>query len=94
MKNCTQLIRQFFPKRKNLSEVTDEEIQGVMDKLNKHTRKCLGFKTPNQVLFGINQLYQVVFFRAGEFAGVKEQIVGSQVSSFTSQSCCLMRPFR
>jgi IS30 family transposase len=52
--NTNGLIRQFFPKGKDLSEVTDEEIQRVMDKLNNRPRKCLGFKTPNQILFGIN----------------------------------------
>ena len=52
--NTNGLIRQFFPKGKDLSDVTDEEIQRVMDKLNNRPRKCLGFKTPNQVLFGIN----------------------------------------
>jgi len=52
--NTNGLIRQFFPKGKDLSEVTDEEIQSVMDKLNNRPRKCLGFKTPNQVFLGIN----------------------------------------
>lgn len=52
--NTNGLIRQFLPKGKDLSEVTDEEIQQVMDKLNNRPRKCLGFKTPNQVFFGIN----------------------------------------
>ncbi|MCD4688414.1 MAG: IS30 family transposase [Desulfuromonadaceae bacterium] len=52
--NTNGLIRQFFSKGKDLSEVSDEEIQGVMDKLNNRPRKCLGFKTPNQVFFGIN----------------------------------------
>jgi IS30 family transposase len=52
--NTNGLIRQFFPKGKDLSEVTDEEIQRVMDKLNNRPRKCLGFRTPNQILFGIN----------------------------------------
>ena len=52
--NTNGLIRQFFPKGKDLSEVPDEEIQRVMDKLNNRPRKCLGFKTPNQVFFGIN----------------------------------------
>ena len=52
--NTNGLIRQFFPKRKDLSEVTDEEIQRVMDKLNNRPRKCLGFKNPNQVFWGIN----------------------------------------
>ena len=52
--NTNGLIRQFFPKGKGLSEVTDEEIQRVMDKLNNRPRKCLGLKTPNQVFLGIN----------------------------------------
>ena len=52
--NTNGLIRQFFPKGKDLSEVTDNEVQAVMDKLNNRPRKCLGFKTPNQVFLGIN----------------------------------------
>jgi IS30 family transposase len=52
--NTNGLIRQFFPKGEELADVTDEEIQRVMDKLNNRPRKCLGFKTPNQVFFGIN----------------------------------------
>jgi len=52
--NTNGLIRQFFPKRKDLVDVTDAQIQEVMDKLNNRPRKCLGFKTPNQIFFGIN----------------------------------------
>lgn len=52
--NTNGLIRQFFPKGKDLSDVTDVEVQEVMNKLNNRPRKCLGFKTPNQVFFGIS----------------------------------------
>jgi IS30 family transposase len=52
--NTNGLVRQFFPKGMDLTEVTDAEVQKVMDKLNNRPRKCLGFKTPNQVFFGIN----------------------------------------
>lgn len=52
--NTNGLIRQYFPKGKDLSDITDAEIQAVMDKLNNRPRKCLGFKTPNQVFFGID----------------------------------------
>jgi IS30 family transposase len=52
--NTNGLIRHFFSKRKDLSEVTDKEIQRVMDKLNNRRRKCLGFKSLNQVFLGIN----------------------------------------
>ena len=52
--NTNGLIRQYFPKGKDLFEVTDAEVQVVMEKLNNRPRKCLGFKTPNQVFSGIN----------------------------------------
>jgi len=39
---------------KDLSEVTGADIQRVMDKFNNHPRKPLGFKTPNQIFFGID----------------------------------------
>jgi IS30 family transposase len=52
--NTNGLIRQFFPKGKDLVKVSDTQIQTVMDKLNNRPRKCLGFKTPNQIFFGIN----------------------------------------
>jgi IS30 family transposase len=52
--NTNGLLRQYFPKGMDLSEVTDAEVQNAMDKLNNRPRKCLGFKTPNQVFFGIN----------------------------------------
>ncbi len=52
--NTNGLIRQYFPKGQDLSAVTDAEVWAVMEKLNNRPRKCLGFKTPNQVFSGIN----------------------------------------
>ena len=43
------MIRRFFPKGTNFDEVTDEEIQKVVDYLNNRPRKILGYKTPKQV---------------------------------------------
>jgi len=40
--NTNGLIWQYFPKRKDLSGVTDVEIQTAMDKINNRPRKCLG----------------------------------------------------
>jgi IS30 family transposase len=31
--------------------ITENEIEFVMERLNNRPRKCLGFKTPNQVFF-------------------------------------------
>lgn len=52
--NMNGLIRQYLPKGKSFDSLTQEDIQHIMDKLNNRPRKCLGFKTPNQVFFGIN----------------------------------------
>jgi len=52
--NIHGLIRQSFPKVKDLSDNTEAEVQEVMDKLNNRPRKCLGFRTPNPVFFGID----------------------------------------
>ena len=52
--NTNGLIRQYFPKSRDFTTITQKEINQVMHKLNNRPRKCLGIKTPNQVLLGIN----------------------------------------
>ena len=52
--NTNGLLRQYVPKRKDLTKVTDEEVQEAVDKINNRPRKCLGYKTPNQLFCGIN----------------------------------------
>lgn len=47
--NANGLIRQYVPKKRDLSTVTQAEIDLIMDRLNNRPRKRLGFKTPNQV---------------------------------------------
>ena len=47
--NTNGLIRQYLPKGKSFDDLSDQEVQDIMDKLNNRPRKCLGFKTPNQV---------------------------------------------
>lgn len=49
--NTNGLIRQYFPKDKDLSTITREETAWVEQRLNNRPRKCLGFKTPNEVFF-------------------------------------------
>ncbi|HHH50011.1 MAG TPA: IS30 family transposase, partial [Saprospiraceae bacterium] len=51
--NSNGLVRQYFPKNRDFSAITETEVSMVMDKLNNRPRKCLGIKTPNQVFFGI-----------------------------------------
>ena len=49
--NTNGLIRQYFPKHRDLTTVTQCEIEMAMDKLNHRPRKSLGFRTPYEVFF-------------------------------------------
>jgi transposase, IS30 family len=49
--NTNGLIRQYFPKRTDFSNISDHELKLVMHRLNHRPRKCLGYKTPAQVFF-------------------------------------------
>jgi IS30 family transposase len=49
--NTNGLIRQYFPKDRDLTTVTKREIEMAMNKLNHRPRKSLGFRTPHEVFF-------------------------------------------
>jgi len=49
--NMNGLIRQYFPKKRSFATITETETEFVMERLNNRPRKCLGFKSPNQVFF-------------------------------------------
>jgi IS30 family transposase len=49
--NTNGLIRQYFPKERDLTTVTKCEIEKAMDKLNHRPRKSLGYRTPYEVFF-------------------------------------------
>ena len=49
--NMNGLIRQYFPKKRSFVTITQQEIEFAMERLNNRPRKCLGFKTPNEVFF-------------------------------------------
>ena len=49
--NTNGLIRQYFPKRRDLTTVTKSEIEHAMNRLNYRPRKSLGFRTPYEVFF-------------------------------------------
>lgn len=48
--NTNGLIRQFFPKKMPLNEVTKAQTDWVENILNNRPRKVLGYLTPNEVL--------------------------------------------
>jgi IS30 family transposase len=49
--NTNGLIRQYFPKNRDLRTVTKREVEKAMDKLNHRPRKSLGYRTPYEVFF-------------------------------------------
>lgn len=50
VENVIGLLRRYLPKGLDLEVVTSEQLKELQDKLNHRPRKCLGFKTPHEVL--------------------------------------------
>lgn len=49
--NTNGLLREYLPKKKDMSSITDEEVEGFVFKLNTRPRKCLGWRTPFEVFW-------------------------------------------
>ena len=47
--NLNGLIRQYFPKKSNFGNITQQEIETVINTLNNRPRKRFGYKTPNEI---------------------------------------------
>jgi IS30 family transposase len=47
--NLNGLVRQYIPKKRTLSTVTDAELAFIENRLNNRPRKRLGFKTPYEL---------------------------------------------
>ena len=50
--NTNGLIRQYFPKGTDFNEVTDEQVQLVMDQLNNRPGATLNHRSPNESFMG------------------------------------------
>jgi len=46
--NLNKLIRQYLPKRTDISKITDDDICVIQEKLNNRPRKSLNYLTPNE----------------------------------------------
>ena len=42
--NINGLLRWYLPKNTNLNDLTNEQLQSIVDLINNRPRKCLGFK--------------------------------------------------
>ncbi len=49
--NMNGLLRQYFPKSRDFSNISENEIESVMLKLNHRPRKCLAFNSPLKEFF-------------------------------------------
>lgn len=54
--NSNGLVRQYFPKGRDFTSITDAEVEQVMERLNHRPRKTLGYQTPNQVFFDLSKV--------------------------------------
>ena len=48
--NTNGLIRQYFPEQTDFGTTTNDQVREVQVKLNDRRRKCLGWRTPNEIL--------------------------------------------
>ena len=49
VEHALSLIRRFLPKKTNFATITKEQIKQIEMLLNNRPRKCLSYKTPNEV---------------------------------------------
>ena len=47
--NMNGLLRQYFPKGRSMKTISKTHINRIVERLNNRPRKCLGYKSPNQV---------------------------------------------
>ncbi len=43
------LVRQYFPKKMDLTTITDQEVAKIENLLNNRPRKVLGYRTPKEI---------------------------------------------
>lgn len=55
--NSNGLLRQYFPKGMELTDISEEHVQWAVERLNHRPRKVLGYKTPHEVFFGVEVNY-------------------------------------
>ena len=51
--NTNGLLRQYFPKQMSLAGVTQSQVDAAVYALNHRPRKCLGWRTPHEVFYGL-----------------------------------------
>lgn len=47
--NMNGRLRSYLPRSSDISQITQENLDELADRMNQRPRKCLGFKTPNEL---------------------------------------------
>lgn len=51
--NTNGLLRQYFPKKMSLANLTEKELAKIVTKLNNRPRKSLGYRTPQEAFWDL-----------------------------------------
>ena len=51
--NTNGLLRQYFPKKMSLRNISQADVDDAVYKLNHRPRKCLGYRTPHEVFYNL-----------------------------------------
>ncbi|GEN21629.1 hypothetical protein LAC02_49100 [Ligilactobacillus acidipiscis] len=51
MRNTNGLIREYFPKRTDIDNYTEQDVEHCQKQLNQRPRKVLNYETPYEVFF-------------------------------------------
>ena len=54
--NANGLLREYFPKGEDMANWTDGETNSRIEELNLRPKKCLNYRTPYEVYYGIRLL--------------------------------------
>ncbi len=50
IENLNKLIRQYLPRKTDMSKISDDDIYAIQERLNNRPRKSLNYLTPNEVV--------------------------------------------
>lgn len=50
VENTNRRLRRWLPRKRDIRQCTDHDMKVICDRLNNTPRKCLGWKTPAEVL--------------------------------------------
>lgn len=50
VENLNRIIRRYLPRNTDMSQITDQDIYEIQEKINNTPRKILGYKTPKEVM--------------------------------------------